>query len=188
MLINKDTALQEYLDSIYVISHSYSTVSTYRLSIVNQNKVGFRDFIEQKYGFDEIKLVEKIKNQEFDVYKILKENTWFVTNDTDKWSSDMLDLYYPKERKQRLYHFISDRNNEKETDFKLLYRLMKAVHYAYYNIPEMGLRIPEKYVQELKLINESIRADITEFPQDDKMFHTAHEIYEYQAKIKSEKG
>jgi integrase len=48
------------------------------LSIVNKNKVGFRDFIEQKYGFDEIKLVEKIKSQELDAYKILKEFVIFL--------------------------------------------------------------------------------------------------------------
>lgn len=77
-MINKDTALQDYLDSIYVISHSYSTIGTYRLSIVNKNKVGFRDFIEQKYGIDEIKLVEKIKKDELDPYVILKEFVIFL--------------------------------------------------------------------------------------------------------------
>lgn len=77
-MVDKDTALQEYLDSIYVISHSYSTIGTYRLSIVNKNKVGFRDFIEQKYGLDEIKLVEKIKKEELDAYKILKEFVIFL--------------------------------------------------------------------------------------------------------------
>ncbi|MDE1728728.1 MAG: tyrosine-type recombinase/integrase [Thaumarchaeota archaeon] len=77
-MINKDTTLQDYLDSIYVISHSYSTIGTYRLSIVNKNKVGFRDFIEQKYGIDEIKLVEKIKKDELDPYVILKEFVIFL--------------------------------------------------------------------------------------------------------------
>ena len=78
LMVDKDTALQEYLDSIYVISHSYSTIATYRLSIVNKNKVGFRDFIEQKYGIDEIQLVDKVKKEENDVYKILKEFVIFL--------------------------------------------------------------------------------------------------------------
>jgi integrase len=77
-MINKNIALQDYLDSIYVISHSYSTIGTYRLSIVNKNKVGFRDFIEQKYGIDEIKLVEKIKKDELDPYVVLKEFVIFL--------------------------------------------------------------------------------------------------------------
>lgn len=77
-MVNKDTALQDYLDSIYVISHSYSTIGTYRLSIVNKNKVGFRDFIEQKYGIDEIKLVEKIKKDDLDPYVVLKEFVIFL--------------------------------------------------------------------------------------------------------------
>lgn len=77
-MVDKDSALQEYLDSIYVISHSYSTIATYRLSIINKNKVGFRDFIIQKYGVDEIQLVDKIKKEELDAYKILKEFVIFL--------------------------------------------------------------------------------------------------------------
>jgi type III secretory pathway component EscR len=56
-------ALEAYLDSVYIMSHSHSTMASYRLSVVNKNKTGFRDFLEQKYGIDELQLVEKIKNQ-----------------------------------------------------------------------------------------------------------------------------
>jgi hypothetical protein len=120
--------------------------------------------------------------------EILIENTWFVTNDKEKWATNMLDLYYPEDNRQLLYHLISDRGTEKGDDLKFLYRLMKAVHYAYYSIPELRLKIPEKHVQELKLKYENMHNDVTEFPHDGKIFHTGREILEYHAKIKSEKG
>jgi integrase len=84
--------MEEFLSSVYILSHSKSTVSTYRLSIVNKKKTGFCDFLNQKYNIDEFSLVEKIKNQEMDVYKILKEFVIFL--DVSK--------YQPKSIKTRL--------------------------------------------------------------------------------------
>src|SRR2546428_3272335 len=78
MVLDKDSALQDYLDTINVISHSFSTVSTYRLSIVNKNKVGFRDFIQEKYTMDEIQLTDKVTKEGLDVYKILGEFVVFL--------------------------------------------------------------------------------------------------------------
>jgi integrase len=53
-------------------------MTTYRLSIINKHKVGFRDFIQQKYHVDEHQLVEKIKIQELDIYKVLSEFVIFL--------------------------------------------------------------------------------------------------------------
>jgi integrase len=58
---------QQFYDSIYVISHSQKSVSTYKTGINHLKK-----FLELEYGFDEIRLVEKIKNEEIDVYEFLR--------------------------------------------------------------------------------------------------------------------
>jgi integrase len=69
---------KDYLDSIYIISHSYSTVSAYRLSIYNKNKSGFRDFLQQKYNINELEFAEQIKQEKFDVYAILRDFVIFL--------------------------------------------------------------------------------------------------------------
>ena len=91
-ILNKSNELEDYLSAIYIMSHSYSTVSSYRLSIVNKNKSGFRDFLQQKYNIDEFELVYRIKKKELDVYVILKEFVIFL---------DKLD-YKPNSIQQRL--------------------------------------------------------------------------------------
>ena len=63
-----DQALEDYLAPVYIMSHSHSTRSSYKLSIVNKNKSGFRDFLQQKYEFNEFQLVEKVKSEELDIY------------------------------------------------------------------------------------------------------------------------
>jgi len=73
-----DKSLDDYLGSIFILSHSHSTVSTYRLAITNKNKTGFREFLSQKYSIDEFELVEKVKDKSFDVYKILNEFVVFL--------------------------------------------------------------------------------------------------------------
>jgi integrase len=87
-----NNTLEDFLSSVFVLSHSRSTVSTYRLSIVNREKSGFRDFLNQKYKIDEYFLFEKIKNEEMDVYKILNEFVLFL--DTSQ--------YEPRSIKTRL--------------------------------------------------------------------------------------
>ncbi len=57
-----------FLDSVYVMSHSRSTVISYRLSI----KV-LREFLAERYSINEINLVEKVKNNEIDIYSLLRE-------------------------------------------------------------------------------------------------------------------
>jgi len=53
-------------------------MTTYKLSIINKHKVGFRDFIQQRYRIDELQLVEKIKTLELDIYRVLSEFVIFL--------------------------------------------------------------------------------------------------------------
>jgi integrase len=67
-VVKKDIGLESYLDSMHVFSHSTKTITTYKTAI---NK--FRTFLQQQYNCDELQLVEKIKNNELDVYVILRD-------------------------------------------------------------------------------------------------------------------
>ncbi len=64
----KEDEFKAYLDSLYVISHSKPTVSTYKTAINH-----FRSFLLDKYLCDEIQLKSKITNNELDVYKVSAE-------------------------------------------------------------------------------------------------------------------
>lgn len=70
--------MQEYLDSVYVLSHSYSTVKSYKLAIINQNNCGFRDFLQQRYQIDELEFVEQVKQEKFDAIAILRDFVIFL--------------------------------------------------------------------------------------------------------------
>ncbi len=69
---------KDYLDSIYIISHSYSTISAYKLAIYNKNKSGFRDFLQQKYNINELEFVDQTKQEKFDVYSVLRDFVIFL--------------------------------------------------------------------------------------------------------------
>jgi integrase len=70
--ITPDQALQDYLDTIYIQSHSQASVICYRTGIIG-SKNGFRIFLKEKYNCDEIQIKNRIENEELDVYKILNE-------------------------------------------------------------------------------------------------------------------
>lgn len=70
--------LKSYLDSMYILSHSYSTTSSYKLAIVNQNKTGFRDYLQREYNIDELEFVEQTKQEKFDVYAVLRDHVVFL--------------------------------------------------------------------------------------------------------------
>lgn len=72
-----DQALQDYLDTIYIQSHSQASVDSYRTAIIG-SKNGFRIFLKEKYNCDEIQLAHRIGNEELDVYKILNEYVIFL--------------------------------------------------------------------------------------------------------------
>ena len=58
---------QQFYDSVFVISHSTKTVSTYKTGINH-----LKTFLQSKYGFDEIQLADKIKQNEIDVFELLR--------------------------------------------------------------------------------------------------------------------
>lgn len=72
-----DQALRDYLDRIYIQSHSKASVKSYRGGITGCNN-GFRIFLKEKYNCNEIQLCIRIQNQELDVYDILNDYVVFV--------------------------------------------------------------------------------------------------------------
>lgn len=73
-----NSSQKDFLESVYVLSHSKGTFSAYEKALSNKNKTGFCDFIKEKYNLDEFELVEKIKENSLDVYKILREFVVFL--------------------------------------------------------------------------------------------------------------
>ena len=69
--------LSDYLDTIYLQSHSASSKKTYRTAIVG-TKNGFRIFLKEKYNCDEVQLAFRIQNNELDIYNILSEYVIFL--------------------------------------------------------------------------------------------------------------
>lgn len=66
--LKKVNGLESYLESVHVFSHSTKTIITYKTAI---NKL--RLFLRQQYNCDEFELVTKIKNNELDVYVVLRD-------------------------------------------------------------------------------------------------------------------
>ena len=87
-----DRELTDYLDSVYVKSHSDRTYASYRMAITNKHKNGFRDFLYERHNCDEIQFVFRVKNEEFDLFKILREYVVYL----DKQE------YMPKSIEQRV--------------------------------------------------------------------------------------
>ncbi len=57
---NAEQMLGDYLNSIYIQSHSVSSVKAYRTAIVGKEN-GFRIFIQEKYNNDEVQLAFRIE-------------------------------------------------------------------------------------------------------------------------------
>lgn len=68
-----DQALDEYLDTIYIQSHSKYSVAGYNCALRGGRKTknAFRVFLQEKYNCDELQLVYRITNKELNVYKVL---------------------------------------------------------------------------------------------------------------------
>jgi len=73
-----DQKMKGYLDSVYILSHSYSTITSYRLAIVNRNRSGFRDFLKQTYDINELEFADQTKQEKFDVYAVLRDYVIFL--------------------------------------------------------------------------------------------------------------
>lgn len=63
-----DSLFQPFLDSVYVSSHSWKTISAYRSGLKHLEK-----FALQKYQCDLNTLLSRIKQKELDIYKVLNE-------------------------------------------------------------------------------------------------------------------
>jgi len=72
-----EQTLNDYLDTVYLQSHSASSVKTYRTAIVG-TKSGFRLFLQEKYNCDEVQLAYRVENEELDIYKVLSEYVIFL--------------------------------------------------------------------------------------------------------------
>ncbi len=66
--VASEDVIQNYLDSLYVISHSGSTVHIYR-SAINH----FKKFVQIRYSKSLDKIISELKNNKLDQYEILKE-------------------------------------------------------------------------------------------------------------------
>ncbi len=67
VLESKTNKEQQFYDSVFVISHSTKSVSTYKTGINH-----LKTFLQNEYGFDEIRLADKIKQNEVDVFEFLR--------------------------------------------------------------------------------------------------------------------
>ena len=67
-----DQELDEYLDTIYIQSHSKYSVAGYNCALRggSNTRNAFRVFLKEKYNCDELQLVYRIANKELNVYKV----------------------------------------------------------------------------------------------------------------------
>ena len=57
----------EFLDSVYLISHSEKTKITYQTALNH-----FRKFSQSYYNLDEVQVVSQIKSEELDLYQVIR--------------------------------------------------------------------------------------------------------------------
>ena len=58
---------KQFLDSMYLISHSAKTIATYKTALNH-----FKKFTLTQYNYDELHLVEEIKSGKLDLYAVLR--------------------------------------------------------------------------------------------------------------------
>lgn len=189
--------VKEYLDSVYILSHSYSTVSAYRLAIYNKNKSGFRDFLQQKYNIDELEFTDRVKQEKFDVYAILRNFVVFLDQNNYKPKSITTRLTAVKGYLRfiglRIYaedckHIIKIPKNIKESEValtkELLLRLLRNIPPRLQTVilvlSSSGMRIGELVQLKLSDINFTttpttirLRAQITKTRNSRETFITS---------------
>ena len=77
--IDVTNEIDNFLDSVYVISHSSSTVRVYRLGINH-----FTKFVEKQYSCSLKQIIESIKNKSVDPYDVLKEYVVYLDRQDKK--------------------------------------------------------------------------------------------------------
>jgi integrase len=69
MLVQTTEQIQkQFLDSMYLISHSDKTIATYKTALNH-----FKKFLELQYSCKELDIVEQIKSEEIDLYAVLRD-------------------------------------------------------------------------------------------------------------------
>ena len=70
MLVSQSTEqiTKQYLDSMYLISHSNKTITTYKTALNH-----FKKFTLSQYNCDELHLVNEIKSDKLDLYAVLRD-------------------------------------------------------------------------------------------------------------------
>ena len=68
MQVLKPSELEEFLDSVYILSHSECTVLSYRNAVRK-----FQRFLNDKYGIGDSTAIQQIKEQRLDYINILKD-------------------------------------------------------------------------------------------------------------------
>jgi len=117
-----DQALEDYLASIFIMSHSHSTISSYRLSVTNKHKTGFREFLSQKYSITELELKDKVDKNEMDIYKVFNEFVVFLDSHNYKPKSITTRMAAVKGYLRNIgFRFNSE-------DYKHLVRIPKIIH------------------------------------------------------------
>jgi len=67
-VLRSENTVQEFLDSVYVRSHSEETIKTYRNCIKR-----FEKFCREKFGYSLKEITVRIKDSQHDVYEILRD-------------------------------------------------------------------------------------------------------------------
>ena len=73
VLLSKEETEKQFYESLFVVSHSTKTISTYK-SAINH----LRNFLTIQYGYDEIHLVSKVKSDEMEIYGIIRQFIIFL--------------------------------------------------------------------------------------------------------------
>jgi len=196
-VLKSDTALQDFLSEVYVLSHSQSSVNTYKIAITNKNKTGFCDFLQLKHNCNEFDLVNSIKKEELDIYKVLKEFVLFL--DGSNYGSKSIQLrlaatkgylrhlgikIYSEDLKQMVRVPKIVRHREKPLTKEIIQRVLRNVspklQTAILVLISSGMRIGELVQLELSDIDftttpttVSIRAETTKTRESRETFLTA---------------
>jgi len=191
-----DQALDEYLDTIYIQSHSKYSVAGYNCALRGgrNTKNAFRVFLKEKHNCDELQLVFRIAKKELDVYKVLNSYVIWLDKNGIKpktirfWFSCaknyliFLDVEVYSERCKQLVKLPKVRRIKKdavtkEILVKLLHNVNPKLQCAILVAVSSGMRVGE--ISGLKLsdieihldpVKINIRAETTKTREDRETF------------------
>ena len=115
---NLKKSVDEYLDSIYVISHSHSSVRVYGLAIQH-----FMEFCEHKFNLPLDEMIVQMKEGSVDPYHAIKDLVIFLDKNGSKPAS--IKSWMPGIKGFLRHHGIKIYTE----DFKSIVKLPKKIHY-----------------------------------------------------------